>query len=171
MESIADVVDFCKDQAAFHAKKAGWRNMKPEAAASHRKLSEQFQSAAEVLLHVPAKAATALAVEHEQHDLFSIDPFDLGGLPDELVSELAISRADQEDAQIIQLFRIARRPLNINEVMIGLFRKFQVQSKRTALSARLYRMATRNDLINVEKGVYALPATKEIEFEKDESPL
>lgn len=94
----------------------------------------------------------------------------MDGLPDDLVKELAISRANKDDAQIIKLLRIAQRPLNISEVMIGLYRKFDVQPKRTGLSARLYRMASRGELTNVEKGVYALPDTKQIKFEKDESP-
>lgn len=167
MESIADVVEFCKSQGAYHAKKSAWHRMTPEQAAKHKQLAEQFSGAVNLLVTMPAKI-TAGALD--QADLFALDPFALDEFPDELVNELAISRADQEDAQIVQLFRIARRPLNINEVMVGLFRKFQVQSKRTALSARLYRMASRGDLSNPEKGIYALPNNQELQFEKDESP-
>lgn len=164
MESIADVIAFCKDQAAFHEQKAAWPKSKPHAAEAHRKLAKQFSSSAEILENIALE--TLPDSSPEQQDLFQIDPFDLDGLPEELVSELAISKADQEDAQIIQLFRIARRPLNINEVMVGLFRKFDVQSKRTALSARLYRMATRDELRSVEKGVYALPMSLNLDFDK-----
>lgn len=167
MESIAEIIEFCKSQGAYHAKKAAWTRMTPEQAAKHKQLAEQFTGAVRFLTALPAKAPEMAL---DQADLFALDPFALDEFPDDLVNELAISRADQEDAQIVQLFRIARRPLNINEVMVGLFRKFQVQSKRTALSARLYRMASRGDLSNPEKGVYALPSTQELQFEKDESP-
>lgn len=160
METIAEIIAFCKAQSAYHTKRAAWRNVKPEAEASHKKFAAQFDSAVRLLEQLPAQVVSGESGRTSpQSDLFAIDPFDLDGLPEELVSELAISKADQEDAQIIQLFRIAQRPLNINEVMVGLYRKFEVRQKRTALSARLYRMASRGELVNVEKGVYSLGLT------------
>ncbi|HET6906556.1 MAG TPA: hypothetical protein VFH52_06385 [Rhodanobacteraceae bacterium] len=162
METIAEIIAFCKAQSAYHTKRAAWRNIKPEAEASHKKFSAQFDAAVRLLERLPSQNPAGESGQSAQSDLFAIDPFDLDGLPEDLVSELTISRADQEDAQIIQLFRIAQRPLNINEVMVGLYRKFDVRQKRTAVSARLYRMAARGELVNVEKGVYSLGLTRSL---------
>ena len=165
MESIADLVAFCNQQIAFHSKRASYTKASEKQRESHASMAQDFTRVVLYLAKLKdAQDRPIAALEPEVTQgsadeavaLFLIDPFDLSGLPPEVLEELSISQADQQDAQIVQLLRIAKRPLSINEITVGLFRKFQQQTKRTALSSRLYRMAARGDIENVDKGVYAV---------------
>lgn len=84
---------------------------------------------------------------------------DIRGLPQDVIDELKISKADTADYQIVELLKIAGNPLSINEILAGLYRKFEVSTKRTALSARLYRMVQAKiiEKYGNQRGVYVLP--------------
>lgn len=153
MKSIEEVRQFCQDQADFHYKQAKRPpNGKPERLVKHEKLAERFASATALLSSLPASG-----IEPAQGDLFKIDPYDVSDLPAELVSQLTIPKSDDDEVRMVQLLRIAGRPLSINEIMVGLYRKFGDFSKRSTVNARLYRLANKGDLVTTEKGVYALP--------------
>jgi hypothetical protein len=156
MRSLQDLIRFSKNQAAYHSKKGTESGLKPYQVKKHREAYEGLTDITTFLESLPSDAAAAGA--EKDIDIFALDPFDLGNIPDDLVEELKISRAEKADAQLLELFKYARRPLNISEALIGLYRKFEVSEKRTAISARLYRLTQANQLESVEgeRGVYKL---------------
>lgn len=151
MKSVDEVKQFCQEQADFHEKQSTRSNLKPERQNKHVRLANKFKDAVTALSgsqqpeHAPA-----------QGDLFRIDPYDVSDLPEELVNELTIPKSDNDEVRMVHLLRLAGRPLSINEIMVGLFRKFGDVSKRTTVNSRLYRMANKGDLVSMDKGVYAL---------------
>lgn len=159
MPTLQELLAFCKQQIAFHEKKAASGFIKPEWAAKHLHSVEMMQA---VITHLAlSPPATDAAIEQstlDQGDLFDLDPFKLDEIPAEFLKELKISKAETADAQIVALLRIAKRPLTISEIMIGLYRKFGEQHKRAALSSRLYRMTQAGIVTNAEdeRGVYQL---------------
>jgi hypothetical protein len=156
MRSLQDLIGFCKTQVTYHARKAG-EKLPVHQAKKHRQAAEGLTDIQSFLESLPADFLSEGKPKPEA-DLFALDPFDLGNIPDELIEELKISRAEKADAQLLELFKYARRPLNISEVLIGLFRMFKISEKRTAVSARLYRLTQANQLESVEgeRGVYKL---------------
>jgi hypothetical protein len=157
MNSLQELIAFCKTQITYHSRKAAETTLPPYQTKKHRQAADGLTSIQRFLESLPPDFSTELAPKSEI-DIFALDPFDLGNIPDELVEELKISRAEKADAQILELFKIAHRPLNISEVLIGLYRMFTVSEKRTAISARLYRLTQANQLESVEgeRGVYKL---------------
>lgn len=156
MSILLEHLDFCKNQAAYHERVAADPKIKPHQKKKHAEAAKRLSELAAFLSALqenePEKQPPASA------DIFELDPFRLDDIPDELVEELKISRADKADAQILELLRIAKRPLNISEILIGLYRKFNESEKRTAVSARLYRLSQAGEIepVEGERGVYQL---------------
>lgn len=161
MRSLTELKSFSKNQATYHERKAAEKNLQPYQIKKHREAAEGLNDIHAFLESLPSDI-TADKPPQNGPDIFELDPFRLDDIPDDLVEELKIGRAEKADAQILELFRIAHRPLNISEVLIGLFRKFNESEKRTAVSARLYRLAQANEITPVEgeRGVYKLMEKK-----------
>ena len=90
-----------------------------------------------------------ISLNDDEGDLFSINPLDLEGLDEDVRDELSLSESDILDAQLIQLLNIAGRPLDLNEIIIGSFRKFKTKYKRPQLTARIHKLISKG-LIEVE---------------------
>lgn len=91
-------------------------------------------------------------------DIFSLDNLD--DLPVNLKAELKILSRDDFEKRVIELFLVANRPLNVDEVTVGLFRKFREERPRASVARKLYNMtrgahASLNSL-GSKKGVYDL---------------
>lgn len=157
MSTLAQKVAFCKSQAAYHLRKAAEPNIQAYIARKHKEAAAGLTDLMDFLVSLPAHIADPPTPEASAA-LFDLDPFRLDDVPDEVVEELKISRADKADAEVLELFRLANRPLTISEVLIGLFRRFKVADKRAAVNARLYRLAQSGLLEpSDERGVYRLP--------------
>ena len=156
MRSLQDLIAFCKTQVTYHSRKAG-ESLPAYQTKKHRQAADGLADIQAFLEALPADFPKEKPSPTEV-DIFALDPFDLGNIPDDLVEELKISRAEKADAQILELFKYAQRPLSISEVLIGLYRMFTVSEKRTAISARLYRLTQAHQLEQVEgeRGVYKL---------------
>ena len=156
MKSLQDHIAFCKTQVTYHSRKAG-ETLPAYQTKKHRQAAEGLADIQAFFESLPPDFSTE-SKPTENVDIFALDPFDLGNIPDELVEELKISRAEKADAQLLELFKFAHRPLKISEALIGLYRMFKVSEKRTAISARLYRLTQANQLESVEgeRGVYKL---------------
>jgi hypothetical protein len=156
MRSLQELIAFCKTQVTYHSRKAG-ESLPAYQTKKHRQAAEGIGEIQAFLESLPAGVSQE-TLPKIGTNIFELDPFHLGDIPDDLVEELKISRADKADAQILELFKFAGRQLTISEVLIGLFRKFNISEKRTAISARLYRLTQANQLESVEgeRGVYKL---------------
>lgn len=60
--------------------------------------------------------------------------------------------------QICNVLESAGKPLNIDQILIGLYRKHNRLEKRTPLTTKLYRMTKAEEIYSVpnKKGVYSL---------------
>jgi hypothetical protein len=83
-------------------------------------------------------------------------PPDLGNVFDlqsELLEELSIAKADEIDDQLVTVINAYGGEASLDQILVGLYRKFKVSQKRRFLQNKLYRM----DMVwNVEgrKGMY-----------------
>jgi len=151
MGSVFNSVKFIKSRQSFHRRKArNTAKINPAVAAKHE---ETVASYDKVLLELES-AVSPTPPEPSVEDLFSLNPLDLDGIPEDLEEELSLSQSDKEDAQIIELLRIAGRPLELNELLIACYRKYEIKHKRNLLTARIYRLIKKKLVHTVGKGKY-----------------
>jgi len=83
---------------------------------------------------------------------------DLSDLPPELIDELTTPRADELETQIIDVIRAYGDTADLDQVLVGLYRKFGVVQKRRFLQNKVWRMAQKGALWSIKgrKGVYTL---------------
>lgn len=83
------------------------------------------------------------------------DTLNLDDLPPELRKELRDRCLNLYDEKIASLF-YEKKELSIDEVLIALYRKYQLIKKRTWVSNRFYYMSKRKIIKKVSKGHYKL---------------
>ncbi|WP_326913647.1 hypothetical protein [Sphingopyxis chilensis] len=85
---------------------------------------------------------------------------DLSDLPAELVKELAGIKVDDLEQQIFTVIKSGGDEVDLDSVLIELFRRFQVVQTRKFLQNKLWRMAQKEIIYSVpgRKGIYT--ATK-----------
>ena len=84
-----------------------------------------------------------LAFLNEQKRLVAPIPKSLGDLsdlPDELLRELSVTKTDELEDQILIVMRACGGAANLDQVLVGLYRKFKVVQTRRYLQNKLYRM-------------------------------
>lgn len=85
-------------------------------------------------------------------------------LPEELRVQLQIAKTDELEDQIVAIINeIYNGMANIDEILVGIFRKTAVVQKRQYVANKLYRMAQSRLVFSVKgkKGVYT--TNKELE--------
>lgn len=90
------------------------------------------------------------------YDLTKAFPPDFGSLhdlPPELLAELTISRTDELEDQVVTVINAFGGEASLDQILVGLFRKFGVSQKRRFVQTKLYKMGM---VWNVpgRKGVY-----------------
>ena len=83
---------------------------------------------------------------------------DVIDLPLELLRELSVGHADPLDAQIVEVLSGFGGSSNLDQILIGLFRKFQVIQKRRFLQNKVWRMIRKGRLHKAPgmRGVFCL---------------
>ena len=83
---------------------------------------------------------------------------DMTDLPLELLRELSVGHADPLDAQIVEVLSGYGGSANLDQILIGLFRKFQVIQKRRFLQNKVWRMIRKGRLHKAPgmRGVFCL---------------
>ena len=86
------------------------------------------------------------------------DIFDLKNLSDiplELKENLQVSRGRFSEAgrQILSLFDL-KNELSLDEILVGMFRKYNVVTTRNCISSNVYNYRRMNLIKMVDKGVY-----------------
>ena len=66
---------------------------------------------------------------------------DLSDLPEVLLKELSVKRTDELESQILAVMRACSGEVNLDQVLVGLFRKFKVTQTRRFIQNKLYRMS------------------------------
>lgn len=87
---------------------------------------------------------------------------DMTDLPLELLRELSVGHADPLDAQIVEVLSGYGGSANLDQILIGLFRKFQVIQKRRFLQNKVWRMIRKGQLHKVPgtRGVFCLSSER-----------
>jgi len=108
---------------------------------------EQSQSAAPQWKdRFEAYTASLEAVSEEMVRLYGLTsalPPDLGNvhdLPAELLEELSIGKGDELDDQLVTVINAYGGEASLDQILVGLYRKFKVTQKRRFLQNKLYRM-------------------------------
>lgn len=92
----------------------------------------------------------------------SSDIFDIynPNLPEKLIDNIS-SKEDREDRRIIALFELAKRPLNVKEVVVGYYNKHNELREKQYVLRKLYRLAKKGILGSTgRKGEYKLITSK-----------
>ena len=86
---------------------------------------------------------------------------DIADLPPELLKELNIP-SDKLETQIIAVLGLCRAPADLDQILIGLYRRFGVIQKRRFLQNKLWRMVNKQQIYKMKdrKGLYALEPVK-----------
>ncbi len=93
---------------------------------------------------------------------------DIHDLPQELLDELSVAKTDELEDQIVTVINACGGTASLDQILVGLFRKFKVTQRRRFLQNKLYRMEM---VWSVEgkKGVYTTVEpqdTEEVDVEK-----
>lgn len=83
---------------------------------------------------------------------------DLADLPEELLKELRLGPRTSVDAQILDVFNALGGTATLDEVLIGLYRKFDVVQKRRFVQNAIWRMIRKGHLVALrgERGRFSL---------------
>jgi hypothetical protein len=86
----------------------------------------------------------------------------LADLPPELLKELSIGQLDTLEQQIVAVFEGEGGGANLDQVLIGLYRKFRVVQTRRFVQNKIWRMVRKGRLAKTkgERGVFTLVAAK-----------
>jgi len=89
-------------------------------------------------------------------DLTSALPADLGSihdLPQELLDELSVAKTDELEDQLVTVINAYGGEASLDQILVGLYRKFKVSQKRRFLQNKLYRMTVIWG-VDGKKGIY-----------------
>ncbi len=128
-------------RAASQSKNAG----KQEKASEFDGYADQLEQVGKELVRL-AKLTTAL-------------PSDLGNLhelPQELLNELSVAKTDEFDHQLVTVINSYGGEASLDQILIGLYKKFAVTQKRRFTQNKLYRMTKAGVVWSAggKKGIY-----------------
>lgn len=97
----------------------------------------------------------------------SADLGDLSDLPQELLAELTVQQADELETQILSVVKALSGKADLDQILVGLFRKFKVVQKRRVLQNKVWRLTKKGALhaIAGRRGLYSLERPPETEVE------
>ncbi len=92
----------------------------------------------------------------------ALDAGDLSDLPPELVAELSTAQVDVLERQIGNVLEALGGAGDLDQILIGLYRRFQVVQKRRFLQNKLWRMVRKGLVLKTKsaRGVFRLEAAK-----------
>ena len=106
-------------------------------------------------------------------EITSLVSDDLEGLPEDLLVELSVSKADKTEFLIAQLIQDHQGIMSLDQILIAYYRATKEVIKRPAMTNRLYRMAQKGMVYSVpgKKGIYTTePVNEKLETVGSESP-
>ena len=128
-------------------------------AAYLRNVAEKNKDHPEVIERVNGHVvALERAADHMLHleGLTSALPPELGNihdLPQELLDELSVAKTDELEDQIVTVINAYGGVATLDQILVGLYRKFKVTQKRRFVQNKLYRMSMVWG-VDGRKGVY-----------------
>lgn len=159
--NVQEKIEFVKKQIGYHERQTQINSHRgfADKANFHKEYIEKFEEILSDYENLDDDSNSEQRLV--QSDLFSspVSKFgDISDLPQELLDELSISEGDKYSMQICNVLESAGKPLNIDQILIGLYRKHNRLEKRTPLTTKLYRMTKAEEIYSVpnKKGVYSL---------------
>lgn len=162
---ITEFIEFCNTRIKFHSRRAEALKIKDSRASSLH--SQTSQSHEELVNWFTDYLEDPPITRKSIDDLFSLNPLELDALDEDVREELSVSTSDVNDAQIIELLELADRSLDLNEIILGCYRKYAIKHKRIQLTARIHRMVNKGEVKVVGKGRYALPSLHDEELNQN----
>jgi hypothetical protein len=88
------------------------------------------------------------------------DDNDLSDLPPELLAELSTTQVDVLERQVLTVIEACGGSADLDQILIGLYRRFQVVQKRRFLQNKLWRMVRKGQVQKTKsaRGVFKLGA-------------
>jgi len=158
-DSIDDYLFFLKKRIDYHSRKSrNLASINPRASALHEQTASNHTQIVNWFVEFQKDPPLN---RKKIDDLFSIDVLDIDNLDEDIRQELNLTDSDVSDAQIIELLDIAGRPLDLNQIIIGSSRKYDVKHKRNQLTARIHRLVTKGQVKVAGKGLYKLSSKAE----------
>ena len=158
-ERIDKVLVFVNEQIAFHLARAE-QYANTARARKHLETHSKFLELKELLVDVQAESAAMENANNLPQKQFrlSLTPYEIEGLPDELVEELSITKADKVEYVILNAMEELGGFASLDQLLVAVFKESGDILKRPALTNRLYRMSGKELLYSVpdKKGVYSL---------------
>jgi hypothetical protein len=83
---------------------------------------------------------------------------DVSDLPAELLQELSVTKTDELEDQIFTVIRACNGEANLDQVLVGLYRKFKTVQTRRFIQNKLYRMSKKDLVYPIpgERAAYSL---------------
>jgi len=147
---IEKFLDFVKGQQAYHCRQVDRFAEDPTRSVQHKMISAQFQELADFLAALPQTVEPERA--RGRYSKFG----DLSDLPSELLKEINLSDSDHLERQILLLADELGGEISVDELLIGLYRRYKVLQQRKVLVGKLSRMIRKGSLLSAQgrKGVY-----------------
>ncbi|MEM8692509.1 MAG: hypothetical protein AAGG57_11560 [Pseudomonadota bacterium] len=142
VESVNGVAAFFRDQA---------KDANPAWQARFERFADQMEAASGELVRL--------------YGLTTALPPDLGNvhdLPADLLEELSISKGDELDDQIVTVINSYGGEASLDQVLVGLYRRFKITQKRRFMQNKLYRMPMVWS-VDGRKGVYTTNEPSDME--------
>jgi len=172
-------IQFVKSQIAHHAKTAAWhgKNGRAEKQARHQSLHNKFVSFLATIKEINENGGPQSTIVDGDNNDVGNRLGDLSDVPEHIRKQLVSVQIDEFEAKIIAVMKDEYRgAASIDEIMVGLWRKYKIQDKnREFLARKIYRMVRSNSVFSVpkKKGVYSLAAPEKIGIAKkpDNKPV
>lgn len=174
MSILSKHIPFVNEQIGFHTKQIskyceGGRFPSAYRHSLHTATLSRFEELLKDMLQVDAYIDTGITTRQPSSQMqFQLFPEDIEGLPQELIDQLSINDADKLEFEIINIIDEAGGVLNLDKILIGLYKKTKEIHKRTPLTAKLYRMSQKDLIFAVpnKKGVYSTAQVTDSENEE-----
>jgi len=142
-----------------------------------RRLAPRFKSPDEQARAIEYANALESAAEEfvRLKGLTTALPPDIGNihdLPQEILDELSIATSDELEDQLVTVINAHSGTATLDQILVGLYRKFKVAQKRRFLQNKLYRMSMVWSVPG-KKGVYTVeePETDTDDTNEEEDDL
>ena len=155
MDNLAHHLTLVKEQEAYHDKLGRKFSDVPWRQSLHEKTAARFRELANFLVQ---SQQTGDLRQRQNLDGLALTPEDVEGLPPELVRELSISDTDKLEFTVLGILREGGGVLNLDRILIALYRKTGEVFKRNTTTSKLYRMIQKGLIFPVSgrKGVYSI---------------
>lgn len=156
MQTIADCIDFVKQQIEYQDRRATTTRGEPKKLQFHIQTAERFRSLLQFLEDSQHTLSNKNPVLPGIDPIGALMPKELVGLPKELIDELSGGGIDKQELLIVELIEAAGGMLSLDRILIGIYKHTNEVIKRPLLTAKLYRMAQNGMIFRVpkKKGLY-----------------